>query len=432
MKILIIGSGAREHALAWRVRRDAPDADIVISPGNCGTVDLARHAAVPTVDIEGLVALARHERADLTIVGPEAPLERGIADRFAIESLPILGPTRVAAKLETSKAFAKAFMARHGIPTARFVTCESPRAAKDACDELGYPVVVKADGLAAGKGVTVAADRQAAFEAVDAMMVARQFGEAGTTLVVEECLTGPELSVFALCDGRHSLTLGGAHDHKRAFDDDRGPNTGGMGAYAPSPLLTSSLHDLITRTVVEPVLAGMAGEGHPYRGFLYAGLMLTADGPKVIEFNARLGDPETQVVLPLVQGSLLQALVAAAHGDLGSAGDIARGATPHVGVVLASGGYPDRYDVGLPIDGIERAAAREGVLVFHAGTTRVNGRLVTSGGRVLTVVAAAPTFEAAVARAYAAVDDISFSGMHVRRDIGRRAVTVGPTIAERP
>jgi phosphoribosylamine--glycine ligase len=368
----------------------------------------------------------RGESVDLTVVGPEAPLAAGIVDRFDAEGLAILGPSRLAARLETSKAFAKDFMTRHQVPTAAFSVCRTPDEARAACDRLGYPVVVKADGLAAGKGVTVAPDRVTALAAVTRMMVDRQFGDAGGRLVIEECLHGPELSVFVLADGRRFRVLGAAHDHKRALDNDAGPNTGGMGAYSPSPLFGAALEKVVSRTIIGPVMAGMASDGHPYRGFLYAGLMLTAQGPKVIEFNVRFGDPEAQVVLPLVEGNLAAALAAAARGALDEAPPLARGARAHVGVVLASGGYPDAYEVGKPIGGLAAARAMPGVLLFHAGTDGEGDRLVTSGGRVLTVVASGASFSEARTRAYAAAEAIEFDRRHFRTDIARGVAEPGP------
>ena len=380
--------------------------------------------AVQVGDPEDLLALAASERVDLTVIGPELPLAAGVVDRFAEAGRPIFGPTQAAARLESSKVFSKEFMARHGVPTAEFRVCGTEDDADRACDELGYPVVVKADGLAAGKGVTVADDREAARTAVREAMVDRRFGDAGATLVVERCLTGPEVSLFLICDGRRALALPTAQDHKRVFDGDAGPNTGGMGAFAPSPLWSPALDRACDEQIVRPTLDGLRAEGVEYRGVLYVGLMLTPKGPQVIEFNVRLGDPEAQVVLPMIDGDLAPVMQAAAAGDLSGA-SWRVSSDPHVGVVLASGGYPGAHETGFPIHGLEAAAARPGILVFHAGTARREGRVVTSGGRVLSVVARAATFAEAITRVYEAVELISFQDKHVRTDIGQKALAAG-------
>jgi phosphoribosylamine---glycine ligase len=379
---------------------------------------------VDPADVTGLADLAARKAVDLTVVGPELPLDRGIVDIFSSRGLRIFGPSAAAARLECSKVFAKEFMARHGIPTARYRVCDSGDAAREVIrqGELGYPVVVKADGLAAGKGVVVAPDRAAAEAAIAAAMDERQFGTAGDRLVLEECLTGPEVSFFAVCDGRRAVPLGTAQDHKRIFDNDEGPNTGGMGAFAPSPLVDSAMADRVMVEIVDPVVRGMRLDGHEYRGFLYAGLMLTCDGPKVIEFNVRFGDPEAQVVLPSVTRGLADLLMAAAGGGLGEQPITVR-ADKYVGVVLASRGYPQSGRTGLAISGIDRAASHPDVMVFHAGTALGDdGSVVTAGGRVLTVVAHAGTYEAAIERAYRAVAAIGFEGMQYRSDIGRKAL----------
>jgi phosphoribosylamine--glycine ligase len=421
MKVLVVGSGAREHALCWKLAREGAVRHVLCAPGNPGIAGVATLASVAPTDLDGLVGLARGEGVDLTVVGPELPLAAGIADRFAAEGLRLLGPTQSAARLETSKAFAKAFMARHGVPTGRFRTCASIGEARAAIDEFGAPVVVKADGLAAGKGVVVADTHAAAVAAATAALVTREFGDAGSTVVIEECLVGQEASFFCLCDGRHALPMGTAQDHKRVFDDDRGPNTGGMGAFAPSPLVDPAVHARVVDAIVSPVLAGLHDEGAPFRGFLYVGLMLTREGPQVIEFNVRFGDPEAQVVLPLVDDDLAPLLAAAADGQLGS-GRCSLGQGARVGVVLASGGYPGRFARGKRITGVDEAAALDGVLLFHAGTALRDGHLVTDGGRVLTVVGAGADYRAAIARAYEASSHVAFDGMHLRRDIGKKAL----------
>ena len=347
MRILVVGAGGREHALAWTLARGGSAEAVFCAPGNPGTAASARNVPIAAHDIDGLRAFAARERIDLTVVGPELPLDRGIVDVFRARGLRIFGPSRAAAQLECSKAFAKAFMARHGVPTARYRVCASAAEAQAviAGGELGFPLVVKADGLAAGKGVVIAADRAAADAAVRAAMEERQFGDAGARVVLEECLSGPEVSFFALCDGRRAQPLLTAQDHKRIFDDDRGPNTGGMGAFAPSPLVDEALASSIMTTVVEPVIRGLAAEGHPYCGFLYAGLMLTCDGPRVIEFNVRFGDPEAQVVLPLIAEDLAPRLAAAADGAL-DARPVAFHPLKQVGVVVASDGYPGPCTAG--------------------------------------------------------------------------------------
>lgn len=419
MRILIVGSGAREHAFAWRLAQERSVRELVCAPGNPGIASRARVVPQEPTDPGRLLDLVRRERIDFTIVGPEQPLAAGLVDRLAEGGHLVLGPTRAAARLETSKAFAKAFMARHGVPTARARICHKPVEANGAVAELGLPVAIKADGLAAGKGVTIAQDADSARIAIAAAMITGQFGDAGRTLVVEEALEGPEVSFFVLSDGERAWPILSAQDHKRVFDDDRGPNTGGMGAFAPSPLVTPDLARLFMDRIVQPTLRGMLGEGTPFRGFLYCGLMLTRDGPKVIEYNVRFGDPEAQVVLPLLRGELAETLASAAAGTLGTGG-LEASPGVEVGVVVASAGYPGRFDVGRPIYGLDRVP--DDVQVFHAGTKKEDGHLVTAGGRVLTVVAGGATFEDAIDRAYAGVSQVSFEGMHYRRDIGRKAL----------
>ena len=423
MRVLVLGSGAREHALVARLAVERDVGQIIAAPGNPGMARLARTLPIDLTDLDAVLSLAEHEQIDFTVVGPELPLSLGSADRFVDDGRRLFGPTAAAARLESSKAFAKAFMARHGVPTARFRICESLDEARDSVrrDELGVPVVLKADGLAAGKGVVIAEDRAAAERAVTDAMRERKFGAAGDRLVIEECLTGPEVSFFVISDGRRAVPIGTAQDHKRVFDEDCGPNTGGMGAFAPSPLVDAALEARVMREIVDPVIAGMAAEGHPFCGFLYVGLMLTATGPKVIEFNVRLGDPEAQVILPLIDEPLLPLLVAVAAGAL-RVSSVRIGTDRLAGVVLASRGYPESSEPGQPIDGIEQAEAIPGVAVYHAGTARRDGQIVAAGGRVLTVVGRGASFAEAISRAYAGVLKISFEGMQYRRDIGRRAL----------
>jgi len=423
MRVLVIGGGAREHALVARLSADRDVGELVCAPGNPGIARLARTVPVDVSNPAALFDLAEREQIDFTIVGPEVPLSFGVADAFAEGGRLLLGPTAAAARLESSKAFAKAFMARHGVPTARFYTARSADEALRVIrsGEFGLPVVLKADGLAAGKGVVIAEDAPAAEAAIAAAMSDRRFGAAGDTVVIEECLTGPEVSFFVLSDGVRAVPIGTAQDHKRIFDDDRGPNTGGMGAFAPSPLMTDALVSQVMREIVNPVVTGMAQEGHPFRGFLFVGLMLTPAGPKVIEFNVRLGDPETQAMLPLIEEPLLPLLVAAATGELRQSA-VRIGGDSIVGVVLASRGYPESSESDQEIKGLDAAEALPGVSVYHAGTGGRGGRVVTAGGRVLTVAGRGRDFAEAISRAYAGVKMISFDGMQYRRDIGRKAL----------
>jgi phosphoribosylamine---glycine ligase len=423
MRVLVLGGGAREHALVMRLATEAGSESVCCAPGNPGIAGLVRTIAADLHDMAALVALARREKVDLTIVGPELPLSLGVADRFARAGLRLFGPTAAAARLETSKAFAKAFMQRHGVPTARFQTCTSLddalRVVRDG--SFGTPVVLKADGLAAGKGVVIAERRADAEAALVGAMRDKKFGAAGETIVIEECLSGPEVSFFLVCDGTRALPIGSAQDHKRIFDDDQGPNTGGMGAFAPSPIFPGELQARVMTDVVEPVMRGMAAEGHPFAGFLYVGLMLTPEGPKVIEFNVRMGDPETQVVMPLIDEPLIPVLSAAADGALAQSTCRIK-PDRAVCVVIASRGYPESAESGKPIDGTDAAQSLAGVSVCHAGTAMSDGTLVTAGGRVLTVVGQGSDFRQAIDRAYAGVGKIHFDGMQYRRDIGRKAL----------
>jgi phosphoribosylamine--glycine ligase len=423
MRVLVAGAGGREHALAWRLSRESGVTALYCAPGNVGIAAVAELVAVDPGDPEALLAFAERAAIDLTIIGPELPLDRGVVDRFRAAGRRVLGPPRAAAQLECSKAFAKGFMARHGIPTARYRVCDSAAEARAAIDggAFGLPVVLKADGLAAGKGVVVAADRADADAAIRAAMEDRQFGAAGARLVIEECLVGPEVSFFALCDGTRAIPITSAQDHKRIFDGDQGPNTGGMGAFAPSPLLDASMQAAVMAEIVDPVLRGMRAEGTEYRGFLYAGLMMTCAGPKVIEFNVRFGDPEAQAVMPLIDGDLLPLLAAAADGDLGDR-RVTLKLGVSVGVVLASAGYPATSTRGVAIGGLFPASQIPGVTVFHSGTAMGDKRIVTAGGRVLTVVGTGATYQDAIDRAYQGVSAIKFDGMQYRRDIGAKAL----------
>ena len=429
MRILVIGSGGREHALALKLGQEPGVDYLLCAPGNPGIATSTATEPLDILDPEACVRLIARERIDLTVVGPEAPLGLGLADRLAAEGRLVFGPTKAAAQLETSKAFAKDFMQRHGVPTAHYRVCTSADDATAAirAGEFGDALVVKADGLAGGKGVVVAPDRATAEAAVQAAMVDRSFGDAGARIVLEEMLTGPEVSFFVIADGEHYVPLLSAQDHKRIFDNDEGPNTGGMGAFSPSPLMTPDLQERVEREIVRPVLNGMVREGTPFRGFLYCGLMLTAAGPKVIEFNVRFGDPEAQVVLPLLAEPLAPLLMAAAEGRLHARqSPIPDPRSPipvSVGVVLAAHGYPGDVRSGDIITGLDEVARDcPDVKVFHAGVKQRGSDLVTAGGRVLTVVATAPLFEIAIARAYEAASKIHFDGMQFRRDIGMKAL----------
>jgi phosphoribosylamine--glycine ligase len=418
MNVLVVGGGGREDALCWKLARSPRLTRLVAAPGNPG---IARHALCAPVgvdDHDGLVRLAERERVDLIVVGPEAPLVAGLADRLRAKGFTVFGPDAAAAALEGSKAFAKDLMSRAGIPTARYATFTDTARARRFCRELGAPVVVKADGLAAGKGAIVCATLDEADAALARCLERREFGAAGTTVVVEEFLRGEEASFFAVCNGEASVSLACAQDHKTVFDGDRGPNTGGMGTFTPVASVDAALRARIEREIVRPTLGAVARAAAPYRGVLFVGLMLTAEGPKVIEYNARFGDPECQVLMTSMEGDLLPLLDAAARGE--PLPELPAASRAAVCVVAASGGYPERYATGVPIAGVEEAERLDGVVVFHAGTALRDGRLVTAGGRVLGVTATAADVPSAVARVYAAAARIRFEGMHYRRDIGRR------------
>jgi len=422
MKLLVVGGGGREHALAWKLAQSPRVTELLAAPGNPG---IARHGrCVPVKDdaIDDLVAMAGRERVDLVVVGPELPLSLGLVDRCRAAGIPAFGPTAAAARLESSKAFAKDLMLRHGIPTARFATFDRAAAARAFCRELGAPLVVKADGLAAGKGAIVCGTLEEADRAVALCLEDRAFGASGLTVVIEEFMEGEEASFFAVSDGVSVLPLAAAQDHKTVFDGDRGPNTGGMGAYSPAPVLDEAMSGRVMREIVHPVLAAMASEGAPYTGFLFVGLMIDAKGPRVVEFNCRFGDPECQAVLPRLDEDLVPVLEASAHGR-GLPRALAWRPDASVCVVLASGGYPGSYRTGLPISGLDADGSLPDANVFHAATARRDGALVTGGGRVLGVQALGPDVREAIARAYAAAERVRFEGAHYRRDIGRKAVS---------
>ncbi|HEU4995155.1 MAG TPA: phosphoribosylamine--glycine ligase [Gemmatimonadaceae bacterium] len=420
MKILLVGGGGREHALAWRLAQDDPNVSIVAAPGNPGIAELAECVPLGATDLDGLLRLARDRRVDFTVVGPEAPLAAGIVDRFREARLPIFGPTRAAAEIETSKSFAKTLMRNARVPTARAIVCTEPSRARGAAREFGLPVVIKASGLAAGKGVIVCETIEQADQAVHDMMVGHAFGVAGQEVLVEEFMTGEELSVFAITDGENALTLVPAQDHKRLLDGDRGPNTGGMGAYAPVSLATDDLTREVRDRIFKPTLAALAAHGRPFTGLLYAGLMLTDDGPRVVEFNARFGDPETQAVLPVARTNVpfAEVLAAVARGEKLPPEATCTTAGAAVTTVLAAEGYPEKPRTG---DVIELPPEAGDVLFFHAGTARdAAGGLVTAGGRVLSVTGIGSTFAAAQERSRDAAARVGFHGKQFRSDIGWR------------
>jgi phosphoribosylamine--glycine ligase len=423
MKILVIGSGGREHALAWKLKQSPRVSEVIVAPGNAGTAlePGVRNAAVAMHDIDGLLHLAKVENVALTVVGPEVPLVAGVVDRFRSEGLRCFGPRKIAAQLEGSKTFAKEFLARHNIPTARYAAFSDLIPALAYVRAQGAPIVVKADGLAAGKGVVVALTLADAEQALHDMLGAHALGAASARVVIEEFLDGEEASYIVLCDGRRALPLATSQDHKRRDDGDFGPNTGGMGAYSPAPVVTPEIDARILREIVEPTLAGMAAEGAPFIGFLYAGLMIDRGGaPRVIEFNVRLGDPETQPILMRLRSDLLDLIDAALDGRLDRI-SVSWDPRPALGVVLAAQGYPGKVHSGDIVSGHD-AAFTPDVKVFHAGTKVENGKILTSGGRVLTVCALGTDLAAAQTHAYAAVRRIRFDGMQYRRDIGYRAL----------
>jgi phosphoribosylamine--glycine ligase len=422
VKVLVVGGGGREHAICASLARSERVKRLWCAPGNAGIAEVA--TCVPdllTSQVEGIVAFSKAVAADLVVVGPEAPLVAGLADALRKEDVACFGPGADGARLEGSKAWAKDLMVRHNVPTAAHRVFSSAADARAHCATVeSYPLVVKADGLAAGKGVTVCFSREEAFRAVHEAMEQRKFGESGATVVVEEFLRGEEASVHALTDGRTLLVLPAARDHKRLLDDDRGPNTGGMGAYSPVPLLSDRMLDAVVRTILVPILHAMKLEGVAYRGALYAGLMVTRSGPKVVEWNCRFGDPEAQVVLPRVRSDLAPVLLAAAQGELDSVEALDVDERAAVGVVMASEGYPEAYTTGKDVSGIDRARAIDGVSVFHSGTRAKDGGLQTAGGRVLTVTALDDDLPRARARAYRAVAEISWEGERHRTDIASR------------
>ncbi|MBP3400161.1 MAG: phosphoribosylamine--glycine ligase [Selenomonadales bacterium] len=420
MQVLVIGSGGREHALAWKAAQSASVEKVYCVPGNPGIAQIAECVPMDIIDNDALVAFALENKIDLTIVGPEVPLANGVVDAFRAKGLAIFGPTQAAAQIEGSKSFAKDLMKKYGIPTAAFEVFTDAEAAKAYIVEQGAPIVIKADGLAAGKGVVVAMTLDEALEAVDMMMCDQAFGSAGCQVVVEEFLTGEEASILTFCDGTTIVPMISSQDHKRAYDNDEGPNTGGMGTYAPAPVVTADVLARVQKEILEPTVAAMKAEGMPYTGCLYAGLMITENGPKVIEFNARFGDPETQVVLPLLDSDMAEVMMACVNGNLADL-DIQWKDGAAVCVVMAAGGYPQGYRKGDVISGLDKAAEL-GATVFHAGTAAKDGNIVTNGGRVLGVTAIGTDIRKAVDNAYEAVKSIHFDDVHYRNDIAYRAI----------
>ncbi len=421
MRVLVVGGGGREHALVWKITQSKEVSKVFCAPGNAGIEEVAECVPIQATDLDGLLRFADKQKIDLTVVGPEAPLVAGIVDLFESQGLAIFGPSKRAAEIEGSKAFAKYLMDRYDIPTADCVVFEDADEALHYVKTEPLPLVVKADGLAAGKGSIVCRTREEAVEAVQRIMVDRVFGAAGNKVVIEEFLVGEEASVLAVTDGENVVALPPSQDHKAIYDGDKGPNTGGMGAYAPAPVVDEEMAERVRREVLEPAVRGMALEGRPYRGCLYAGLMITDSGPKVIEFNCRFGDPETQAVLPVIDQDIVPLLYGAARGKLGEGPKDLLAARWATCVVMASGGYPGPYEKGKEIRGLDRDFG-ENVIVFHAGTKRVDGKVVTAGGRVLGVTGLGDTIGEAIERAYWAVGKIVFDGAYYRRDIGQKAV----------
>lgn len=421
MKILVVGSGAREHCLAERLWQSSRVDKIYSVPGNGGTDNLGKNIDIAVDDIKALLEFALSENIDLTVVGPEIPLAKGIVDSFEAEGLKIFGPSQELAKLESSKVFAKKIMEKYNIPTAKFKVFDNPDSAKSYLEGHDNPVVVKADGLAAGKGVIICKDKKEAKQAVETIMVDKKFGEAGSKIIIENCLSGQELSVLVFTDGETIIPLVGSQDHKRAFDNDQGPNTGGMGAYAPTPLLDSESLGKVIENIFKPLVDGLRKEGKIYKGVIYAGLMISGEKINVLEFNVRLGDPEAQAILPKLKGDLADIFLKATNGTLSEV-EVEWDKRACICVVLASGGYPGTYQKGKEIKGIEEAKKQKDILIYHAGTKKENDKFLTNGGRVLSVVALGDTLQEAKYKVYQAVNKISFEGMQYRTDISDKAL----------
>jgi phosphoribosylamine---glycine ligase len=421
MKVLVLGGGGREHAMVWKLRQSSRVKKLYCAPGNGGIATDADCVAADLKSLDSLVQLASKLAPDVTVVGPELPLTLGVVDEFQKRGWPIFGPTRAATKLESSKSFAKEFMQRHRIPTAKYSVCTRKEELQEALKLFHTPIVVKADGLAAGKGVVIAQTKDEAQRTAEDMLSGKMLGEAGSRVVLEECLKGDELSFLVLSDGERVVPLVASQDHKRVFDNDQGPNTGGMGAYSTDQIVDAQMREWLVTHIARPVIAGMRAEGTPYKGILYCGIMMTARGPVVLEFNCRFGDPETQPIMMRMESDLLDAIEASIHGRV-SDGDFRWSPEPAVCVVMASGGYPGPFEAGKFISGIDEADRMVGVQVFHAGTDRRDGSYYTSGGRVLGVTARGKDLPDAVERAYDAVMKVRFDGMHYRKDIAARGL----------
>jgi phosphoribosylamine--glycine ligase len=421
MRVLVVGSGGREHALAWKIRQSTLVDKVYCAPGNGGISKMAECIDVKPDDITGLIGFATRNKIDLTVVGPEAPLANGIVDRFCVNGLRVFGPSKAAARIEASKIFMKELMRKYSIPTADFEVFDDSARAKKYIEGLKGNFVVKADGLAAGKGVVVCSSKDAGVSAVESMMDRRDFRDAGSRILIEECLEGEEASILVITDGKDCVPLASAQDHKRIFDGDNGPNTGGMGAYSPAPVMTAELMDSVMKDIIKPAIAAMGKEGARYTGVLYAGIMVTSAGPKVLEFNCRFGDPETQAILPRLKSDIIELIEASIDDEIDMAAP-EWDERPCVSVVLSSGGYPGEYETGFEIDGLDALEKSKDVVVFHAGTKISEGKTVTSGGRVLSVTALGSDIKDAIDRCYNAVNLVEFEGMHFRRDIGHRAL----------
>ncbi|NQU16539.1 MAG: phosphoribosylamine--glycine ligase [Candidatus Saganbacteria bacterium] len=421
MKVLLIGGGGREHAIAWKLSQSLKITKLFCAPGNAGTAGCAENVDISSSDIPALKDFAQSQKIDLTIVGPEAPLVNGIVDEFEASGLKIFGPNRAAALLEGSKIFAKKLMQKCNIPTAESISYSKPEEALRFIKKAGTPIVIKADGLAAGKGVIIAKDYKEAEDAVNRILVKKEFGEAGKRIIVEEFLKGEEVSVLALTDGETIIPLATSQDHKQVFDNDRGPNTGGMGAYSPAPIVTDELYKKIEETILKKTIKGLKDMGITYKGVLYCGLILTANGPVVLEFNCRFGDPETQVIIARMESDLLKILLAVVETNLSDI-QIEWDPKSAVCVVLTSGGYPGKYEKGIEINGLKAVQSLEDAVVFHAGTTIKDGKVVTSGGRVLNVVGMADPLKDAIKKTYDTIKLVNFDKMHYRKDIGAKAL----------
>lgn len=419
MRVLVVGGGGREHALVWKISQSPKVEKLYCAPGNAGIAQRTECVNIAVEDIDGFLEFALKNKIDLTVVGPEVPLTLGIVDRFQEKGLKIFGPTQRAAEIEGSKAFSKRLMSKYNIPTARYEVFADYQKARDFIEEIGVPCVVKADGLAAGKGVIICFTKEEALAAIEDILVENKFGSAGSRVVIEEYLVGQEISMMAFTDGKNVIPMVSAQDHKQVFDNDQGPNTGGMGAYSPAPIYTQEIHEIVIQDVLEATVSAMAKEGRTFQGVIYAGLMLTEKGPKVLEFNARFGDPETQVVLPRLKTDLVDIIEAVITGNLADT-NVEWLPEAAVCVVMAAGGYPEKYEKGKVINGLQNVP--EEIYVFHAGTRKDNGQIVTNGGRVLGVTALGSDIKKAIEKAYQGVEKIQFEGAHYRHDIGAKAL----------